>query len=238
MTRKPRVQSLGAATPEVWSEPKPSVEASRSHHSLKAAISIPPRSSSGTFRCAGIKSLTRRAALWGGKFRAADLEAVRIVSRTARSSSGRLCAVGISKLGNGWLYPLLAALIFVDWGLAGFRIVLLAVVNAALLHCFYPIIKRRFRRLRPFTVDPKLQSLLATLDEHSFPSGHVMTLTGVLAPIVILWPASAASAVLMACCLGWARVATGHHFPSDVFAGAVLGVGVGYPISVCFISFW
>ena len=106
------------------------------------------------------------------------------------------------------------------------------------MHCFYPIIKQRFHRPRPFSVDPKLPSLLATLDVHSFPSGHVMTLTGVLVPIVILWPATAILSVLLACCLAWARVATAHHFPSDVFAGAVLGVGVGYPISLCLISLW
>ena len=90
----------------------------------------------------------------------------------------------------------------------------------------------------PFSVDPKLPSLLATLDAHSFPSGHVMTLTSVLVPIVILWPATAILSVLSACCLAWARVATAHHFPSDVFAGAILGVGVGYPISLCLISLW
>jgi undecaprenyl-diphosphatase len=179
-----------------------------------------------------------RARVWGGKFKAADLQVVRIASQTARSSGGQRCAVGISKLGNGWLYPFLAALILADWGLSGYRIIVLSSANAALMHCFYPIIKQRFHRPRPFSVDPKLPSLLATLDVHSFPSGHVMTLTSVLVPIVILWPATAILAVLLACCLAWARVATAHHFPSDVFAGAVLGVGVGYPISLCLISLW
>jgi len=82
------------------------------------------------------------------------LEVVRIVSRTASSSGGRLFAVGISKLGNGWLYLVLVALIFLGWGLSGYRIILLSCVNAVAVHCFYPIIKRRFQRLRPFTVDP------------------------------------------------------------------------------------
>ncbi|MFY9834147.1 MAG: phosphatase PAP2 family protein [Methylocystis sp.] len=163
---------------------------------------------------------------------------VRIASQTARSSGGQRCAIAISKLGNGWLYPFLAALILADWGLSGCRIIVLSSANAALMHCLYPIVKQRFHRLRPFSVDPKLPSLLATLDAHSFPSGHVMTLTSVLVPIVILWPATAILSVLSACCLAWARVATAHHFPSDVFAGAILGVGVGYPISLCLISLW
>jgi len=184
-----------------------------------------------------MESLAPRAAIWAGKFQAADLEAVRIVSRTARSSSGRLCAIGISKLGNGWLYLFLAAVIITRWGLPGYRIILLASMNAAVMHCLYPIIKRRYRRPRPFKVDPELPSLLATLDEHSFPSGHAMTLSAVLAPIVILWPSMTISGVLMAACLAWSRVATAHHYPSDVFAGAVLGICVGYPISAYVISF-
>ncbi len=183
-------------------------------------------------------SFIARARVCGGKLIAADLQVVRIASQTARSSGGQRCAIAISKLGNGWLYPFLAALILADWGLSGCRIIVLSSANAALMHCLYPIVKQRFQRLRPFSVDPKLPSLLATLDAHSFPSGHVMTLTSVLVPIVILWPATAILSVLSACCLAWARVATAHHFPSDVFAGAILGVGVGYPISLCLISLW
>ena len=183
-------------------------------------------------------SFVALARAWRGKLAEADLQGVRIASLTARSSGGQRCAVGISKLGNGWLYLVLAALILADRGLSGYQIIVLSSANAALMHCFYPIIKQRFHCPRPFSVDPKLPSLLATLDVHSFPSGHVMTLTGVLVPIVILWPATAILSVLLACCLAWARVATAHHFPSDVFAGAVLGVGVGYPISLCLISLW
>jgi undecaprenyl-diphosphatase len=144
-----------------------------------------------------------------------------------------MIAVAISKLGNGWIYPILAALIFSSWGWPeAKRMILLAALNAAMMHILYPLIKKRFKRLRPFKVDPRLPSLLPTLDEHSFPSGHAMTLTGVLAPIVLLWPAMALSAVAMACCMAWSRIATGHHYPSDVAAGVLLGVCLGYPLSV------
>ena len=170
---------------------------------------------------------------------AADLAAVRRISAAAeRSPAGRMFAVAISKLGNGWIYPILAAIIFAAWGWDdGKRLILLAAANAALTHVLYPIIKRRFKRLRPFKVDPRVPSLLYTLDEHSFPSGHAMTLTGVLAPVVLLWPAATVSAVVMACCMAWSRVATGHHYPSDVAAGVALGVGLGYALSVYLLVF-
>ena len=185
-------------------------------------------------RLLALGTLAPRATFWGSKFVAADLAAVRRISAAAeRSPAGRMFAVAISKLGNGWIYPILAAIIFAAWGWDdGKRMILLAAANAALTHILYPIIKRRFKRLRPFKVDPRVPSLLDTLDEHSFPSGHAMTLTGVLAPVVLLWPAAAVSAVVMACCMAWSRVATGHHYPSDVAAGVALGVGLGYALSV------
>jgi undecaprenyl-diphosphatase len=172
-----------------------------------------------------------RAAIWAEKILEADLEAVRIASRSATSSIGRLSAVGITKLGDGWLYPILAGLIFVRWGVSGYRIVVLAGLNAAFLHSLYPFIKRRVHRRRPYVVDWRLPCLLSPLDEHSFPSGHLMTLAGVFVPMVILWPAVTISAIVMTCCLAWSRVATAHHFPSDVLAGVLLGVVVSFPIS-------
>ena len=140
--------------------------------------------------------LIGRPARWIETLQEADLEAVRILSRTARSRAGRLCAIGISKLGNGWIYILLAVVVFAHWGLSGYKVILCAGVNAGVTHSLYPLIKRRYRRRRPFKVDPELSSLLATLDEHSFPSGHAMTLAAVLTPIVMLWPAAAIPAVV------------------------------------------
>ncbi|HXY57327.1 MAG TPA: phosphatase PAP2 family protein [Methylocystis sp.] len=184
-------------------------------------------------------ALSPRVGHWLDKLVAADLAAVRALTGAERSRLYRLCAIAISKLGNGWIYPILAASVFVEWGwIDGRRVVLLAAINAAVMHVMYPLIKKRFKRLRPFKVDPQLPSLMKTLDEHSFPSGHAMTLTGVLAPIVMIWPAALVSALVMACCMAWSRIATGHHYPSDVAAGVALGVGVGYPLSANLAAFF
>ena len=160
-----------------------------------------------------------------------DLAAVHLFSRSARPGAIRLLAIGVSKLGNGWIYLLLPPLVFWGLGWNGWRVVVLAGGNAALLHILYPIIKRRFCRLRPFPVDPRLPSLLKTLDDHSFPSGHAMTLTGVLAPIVLAWPATTLSAALLALSMAWSRIATAHHYPSDVVAGIALGAALAWPLS-------
>ena len=90
-------------------------------------------------------------------------------------------------MGNGWVYPLRGAVILARWGLIGLTMIAPAGINALLLHGIYPIIKRAFVRRRPFQAAPELPSLLDALDTHSFPSGHMMTMAGVLTPIVMLW---------------------------------------------------
>ncbi|WP_245276173.1 phosphatase PAP2 family protein [Methylocapsa aurea] len=169
---------------------------------------------------------------------AADLAAVRFIARSAKPAVGRAFAIVISKLGNGWLYPILGALIFGWLGSAGIQVAALAGLNAVLLHCLFPLIKRRIGRPRPFRVDPHLRSLLAVLDEHSFPSGHTMTLSGVLVPIVLVLPATALSAVALLCCMAWSRIATAHHYPSDIFGGLFMGVVLAYPLSACLLAVW
>jgi undecaprenyl-diphosphatase len=176
--------------------------------------------------------------LWIRRVFDADLAAVRLISRSAQPTIGRASAVLISKLGNGWLYPILGLIIFECLGPAGLRVVILGGLNAGFLHCLYPYIKRRIGRPRPFRVDPHLRSLLGVLDEHSFPSGHVMTLSGVLVPIVLVWPAAAISAAALLLIMAWSRIATAHHYPSDILAGAFLGTVLGCPLSLCFLAVW
>jgi len=177
-------------------------------------------------------------ALWAQRLRRADLAAVRIISRSARPKVGRASAIVISKLGNSWLYLIIISIVFEGLGRTGFRVVFVGALNAGLLHCLFPYIKRWVGRPRPFRVDPRLPSLLAVLDEHSFPSGHAMTLSGVLVPIVLVWPATAISAVTLMMLMAWSRIATGHHYPSDIVGGAVLGIVLAYPLSICVLAIW
>jgi undecaprenyl-diphosphatase len=175
---------------------------------------------------------------WALRLETFELPMVRAATRSAHPTPLRALAILLSKLGNGWIYLLLGGLILANWGLAGLRIIAPAGVNAMVLHSVYPMMKRTFGRRRPFQADPRLPSLLKTLDAHSFPSGHTMTLAGVLTPIVMLWPGSTLPATVVGLGVAWSRIATAHHFPTDVLAGAALGFGVGYPMTTLMVSLW
>jgi undecaprenyl-diphosphatase len=181
----------------------------------------------------------RCATLWASskqRLSAADLLAVHFFSRSVRWRIGRTSAFVISKLGNGWLYPILALMIFAHFGAKAVRVILAASLVAGVLHCMYPAIKRYIGRPRPFRTDARLSSLFGVLDEHSFPSGHLMTLTGVLVPIVIAWPDCLGGAVALVLLMGWARIASGHHYPTDICAGAAMGFGLSYPLSAWMLA--
>lgn len=85
-----------------------------------------------------------------------------------------------------------------------------------------------FGRIRPYLADASIQALIpAPLTQYSFPSGH--TATAFAAAVVIVYgsPGVGLLSLLFAALIGFGRMATGVHYPTDVLAGALLGGLVG-----------
>lgn len=58
----------------------------------------------------------------------------------------------------------------------------------------------------------------------SFPSGHTTTAFALAMAITYLWPRSGIVMWIFAILIGISRLAIGAHYPSDIMAGAVVGV--------------
>ncbi|MGA2843300.1 MAG: phosphatase PAP2 family protein [Steroidobacteraceae bacterium] len=170
------------------------------------------------------------------RFLLTDAALVRIVVASACLPVIRSLAIYVSKLGNGGIYLILPIIVLMRLGRSGLPAIFVAFCSVTLLHCFYPYIKRRVRRARPFQTDRSLPRLLAVLDEHSFPSGHTMTLSASLMPIVHVLPGTDLFCVGLVSIMAWARVASAHHYPSDVCVGAFLGGGLSYIASAYLLS--
>ncbi len=93
------------------------------------------------------------------------------------------------------------------------------------------VLKRVFRRPRPYRTMPDIVARDAEhragdiRDPNSFPSGHAAASFAIATSISLSDGRLAAPALLWATAVSVSRVWHGVHYPSDILAGAVLGVG-------------
>ncbi len=154
---------------------------------------------------------------------------VRKAVQSLSSPAARKFCQWVNRLTAGWLYAGLA-IIVVAQGYDGRRLLLVAGLSAAIGHMIYPIIKSRIRRLRPCEFDASLNLSMKALDRYSCPSGHIMTATLVAIPVGTMWPMFLPVILLVWGITAWARISSGHHYPSDILLGALLGISVSLPV--------
>ena len=130
----------------------------------------------------------------------------------------------------GLIWFLLAVLLFLFYGLNNNR-----EIKALILTVLFEIIivefalKNLVLRIRPESVfSQQLIRLLAESKDYSFPSGHA---TIAFAGAYILTrqrPKLKVFFYLLATLVALSRVYLGKHYPSDVFAGAITGLIIGF----------
>lgn len=88
-------------------------------------------------------------------------------------------------------------------------------------------LKNLIARPRPCWLDPSVPLLIPTLQDYSFPSGHTMA-SAIGATILTRTDRRFGyAAIPLAVLIAFSRLYLYVHFPSDVLAGAVIGVCIG-----------
>lgn len=150
----------------------------------------------------------------------------------AREHSAIAAARAFDEAGKGILYPIFAAVALLVGGGGAFRLILACAISSALSLAIYPLLKELVQRERPIAFDSELETGIAPMDRFSWPSGHSITAIAFLVPFVIAGNPLAALIAPFAFLVLWSRVALGHHYPSDVIGGAVLGAVIAAPVAL------
>lgn len=130
----------------------------------------------------------------------------------------------LTRIGDGPLYVLAGILLLFGPIEGGLKIFYMAALALTIELPIYFVVKKYVKRLRPFEKMQNINHLIAPPDKYSFPSGH--TAAAFVMAIIFSTHFSVLSTWLyiLAILIGISRLYLRVHYPTDIVAGAVLGI--------------
>ncbi len=134
----------------------------------------------------------------------------------------------VTALGNGGIFWIAAGLVFTLYKKTRtFGICILTALVFEVLSCNV-ILKPLVARPRPFTSDPARILLIPRPEDYSFPSGHTaVSFAGASAAWFMKKRKTGVAFGAVACLIAFSRLYLYVHYPTDVLAGAVIGILCG-----------
>lgn len=108
----------------------------------------------------------------------------------------------------------------------GFRDLFVVLTSAGIAWGASYFLKDIFMDPRPFVVFSDIISKVETPLFDSLPSGHATLFAAISASIFFYHRFMGLFFLTAALVIGWARIATGVHWPSDIIAGYIVGVSI------------
>ncbi len=140
----------------------------------------------------------------------------------------RVFMIAATRGGDGWVWYWIGFLIYLFGGPERFAALANAGLASGIELVIYLVVKKTTRRKRPCALEPHCWARLTPPDQYSFPSGHAITAFAVAVSLSFYYPALALPLFFCALSIALSRIILGMHFPSDVMAGAVLGVALAF----------
>lgn len=156
-----------------------------------------------------------------------DRRLYRMIHSLPHSPIGDRYVTLLSDLGEGFGWVAAAAAVAWLGGRKGRRAgFATAVASLGTTYLVQEVIKPVAKRKRPF-VGRDVVVVGIKPEDASFPSGHTASSFAAATALTTFYPHARPLVFALAALVGISRVHLGHHFPSDVAIGSVIGVGTG-----------
>ncbi len=109
-------------------------------------------------------------------------------------------------------------------GLKKKEFIMHALCSSTLAFSLNALIGFLYFRPRPFVDHAVIQLIEKSASQKSFPSDHATISFALAASVSVFFPRMSAAAYAIAIAISLFRVVSGVHYPSDIVAGAVVGV--------------
>lgn len=98
-------------------------------------------------------------------------------------------------------------------------------------------LKTLLSRERPYNILEHLNTFGITLKDYSFPSGHSSASFSVATTIALNIPKISILVLIIALVIGISRIYIGVHYPTDVAAGMILGIGSAFIVHMYLLEY-
>ncbi|MBN3564798.1 phosphatase PAP2 family protein [Aliamphritea spongicola] len=129
-----------------------------------------------------------------------------------------------SRLGDGVAYLLAGLLLFWLEPVSGPDFLQAGLITFAIEVPLFLSLKQLIKRNRPCDYLSDITPAIQPADRFSFPSGHAAAAFAFASVLSIYYPGLSEAAFAVAGLIGLSRVLLGVHYPTDILAGALLGI--------------
>lgn len=112
-----------------------------------------------------------------------------------------------------------------------------ALVSLGISQIIVHGLKKILSRERPYNILKHLNTFGIDLSDYSFPSGHTTASFSLATTLALNIPRISIIMIFLALVIGISRIYLGVHYPTDVAAGIILGLGSAFLVHMYLIDF-
>lgn len=164
---------------------------------------------------------------WIARVDAAEYGLCRRLNRGASFVVPRRIFQVASRLGDGVIWYVLILALPLLYGREAIRPSLVMAISGCAGVVIYKALKHVLVRERPFITHSAIDLAMPPLDRYSFPSGHTLHAVCFTVQMTALYPTLGWVLIPLTLTIAGSRVVLGLHYPTDVLAGAAIGLSLG-----------